>query len=224
VRANRHVWTANGWSRSTAQQWARNVGIRQYSVMPEEGFTVSRSDRELPLETLVGRRVVVTGIAGAGKSTFSRALSVKTGLPLIHLDVHFWKPGWVKPSEDEWREKQRNLLGDDEWILDGNYHATLDLRLERADTAVYLDTPWWVCARRALVRGIRRRPVGFQLPNGCAESAFRWFRQEWMLMWRIWRVRRSDRELEFEILSRHTSHVTVYVLRSKRATRDFLSA
>jgi adenylate kinase family enzyme len=42
----------------------------------------------------VGRRVLVTGMAGAGKSTFSRSLAAKTGLPLIHLDVHSWKPGF----------------------------------------------------------------------------------------------------------------------------------
>jgi adenylate kinase family enzyme len=40
-------------------------------------------------------------MAGAGKSTFSRALSDKAGLPVIYLDVHFWKPGWMEPSEDE---------------------------------------------------------------------------------------------------------------------------
>jgi adenylate kinase family enzyme len=32
-------------------------------------------------------------MAGAGKSTFARQLSAKTGLPVIHLDVYFWKPG-----------------------------------------------------------------------------------------------------------------------------------
>lgn len=71
-------------------------------------------------------------MAGAGKSTFSRALSAKTGFPLIHLDVYFWKPGWVEPSEKEWRETQRSLLAGDRWIVDGNYPATLDLRLERS--------------------------------------------------------------------------------------------
>ena len=130
----------------------------------------------IPPASSLGRRVVVTGMAGAGKSTFSRALSAKTGLPVIHLDVHFWKPGWVKPSEDEWREKQRCLLASESWIVDGNYHATLDLRLERAETVVFLDTPWWICAGRAFVRGIRKRPVGWRCPrvatilsgDGCA--------------------------------------------------------
>ncbi len=177
----------------------------------------------IPPENFLGRRVVVTGIAGAGKSTFSRALSTKSGLPVIHLDVHFWKPGWVKPSEDEWREKQRGLLASDEWIADGNYSASLDIRLERADTVVFLDTPWWVCAQRAFVRGIRKRPVGFELPIGCDESALRRLRDEWLLVGRIWRVRRSERERELGILSRHRDHVALYVLRSKRAVRGFLA-
>jgi adenylate kinase family enzyme len=168
-------------------------------------------------------RVVVTGMAGAGKSTFSRALSAKTGLPLIHLDIHFWKAGWVEPSEDEWRETQRGLLASEQWIADGTYHATLDLRLERADTVVFLDTPWWVCARRAFVRGIRRRPVGFQLPDGCDESFFRRLTAEWSLVWRIWKHRRSEREVELGILSRHGDRVALYVLCSERDARDFLN-
>ena len=202
----------------------RPLRIRQDALVPDVGFTESRSARDIPPGISLGRRVVVTGIAGAGKSTFSRALSAKTGLPVIHLDVHFWKPGWVEPSEDEWCEKQRGLLTSDEWIADGNYHATLDLRLERADTVVLLDTPWWVCARRAFVRGIRKRPVGFQLPHGCDESALRRLSEEWSLIWRIWRARRSERELELRTLSWHRNHVALYVLCSKRDARDFLSA
>lgn len=170
----------------------------------------------------VGRRVVVTGMAGAGKSTFSQALSAKTGLPVIHLDLHFWKPGWVPTPDDEWREKQRGLLAGEQWIVDGNYHATLDLRLERAVTAVFLDTPWWVCAQRALARGVSKRPAGFELPVGCDESAWRRLRDEWWLVWRIWRVRRSERERGLAILSQHGKHVALHVLRSRRAVRGFL--
>lgn len=186
--------------------------------MPEDVFTVIRSVGDLPAGVSVGRRVVVTGIAGAGKSTFSRTLSENTGLPVIHLDVHFWLPGWVEPSETQWRETQRDLLAGDEWIVDGNYHNTLDLRLERADAAVFLDTAWWICAWRALVRGVRRRPAGFELPRGCTESAWRRLREEWLLAWRIWRTHRSERDRELEILSRHANRVALYVLRSNRAT------
>ena len=177
---------------------------------------------DIPRANTLGRRVVVTGTAGAGKSTFSRALSAKTGLPVIVLDVHFWMPGWAEPAEAEWREKQKGLLAGDDWIADGNYHATLDLRLERADTVVFLDIRWWICAWRALVRGVRTRPADFELPIGCDESRWRRLRDEWGLVWRIWRVRRSERETELKILSQHGKHVAMYVLRSKRAVREFL--
>jgi adenylate kinase family enzyme len=177
---------------------------------------------DLPRAISVGRRVVVTGMAGAGKSTFSRALSARTGLPVIVLDVHFWLAGWTEPAEAEWREKQRRLLAGQEWIADGNYHATLDLRLERADTVVFLDMPWWTCARRALVRGVRTRPAESELPEGCGESRLRRLRDEWCLAWRIWRVRRSERETELKTLSQHGKHAAMHMLRSKRAVREFL--
>jgi adenylate kinase family enzyme len=118
----------------------------------------------------IGSRVLVIGMAGAGKSTFSRALSARTGLPLIHLDVHYWKPGWAKPSESEWREKQRNLLIGPTWIAHGNDPESLDLRLERADTVVLLETPWWICASRAFFRGLRK-PVG-EIPEGCDDLRY----------------------------------------------------
>jgi len=180
-----------------------------------------RSAEQIGPAIPIGRRVVVTGLAGAGKSTFSRALSAKTGLPLIHLDLHFWKPGWVEPSDDEWREKQRGLLAGDAWIADGNYHATLDLRLERADTVVFLDTPWWTCARRAFVRGLRR-PPGTVMPDGCDDSAWRRLRDEWGIVWRVWRGRRSERERELTIVSQHGRHTALHKVRSKQAAREFL--
>lgn len=169
----------------------------------------------------VGQRVVVTGMAGAGKSTFSRALSAKTGLPVIILDLHFWQPGWQAPSDEAWAATQRSLLAGDAWIADGNYHETLALRLGRADTVVLLDTPWWVCSARAFRRGIRR-PIGMQMPDGCEDSTWRRVHDEWWLVWRIWRVRRTERARELEIVSHYADRVALHVLRSKRSVRAFL--
>jgi adenylate kinase family enzyme len=167
----------------------------------------------------LGRRIIVTGLAGSGKSTFSLALAAKTGLPVIHLDLQFWKPGWVAPSETEWREKQCAVLAGDAWIADGNYHETLDLRLERADTVVVLDTPWWLCAGSAFLRGFR---MPGELPEGCDYSAWLRLRDEWRLAVRIWRKRRSEPEREHEIISQHGQHAARHVLRSKRAATEFL--
>ena len=172
---------------------------------------------EAPL--VLGRRVIVTGLAGSGKSTFSLALGAKAGLPVIHLDLDFWKPGWIAPSETEWRDKQRGVLAGDAWIADGNYRETLDLRLERADTVVVLDMPWWLCAGRAFRRGFR---MPSELPEGCDYSAWMRLRDEWRLAVRILLKRRSEPAREREIISKHGGHVGLHVLRSKRAAREFL--
>lgn len=162
----------------------------------------------------------MTGLAGSGKSTFSLALAARTGLPVIHLDLQFWNPGWVAPSETEWREKQRRVLACDAWIADGNYHETLDLRLERADTIVVLNMPWPLCAGRALLRGVRKSAG--EMPQGCEDSAWRRLRDEWRIAARTWRKRRSEPEREREIISAHGQHAALHVLRSKRAASEFL--
>ena len=169
----------------------------------------------------IGRRVLVDGMAGSGKSTFSRALSARTGLPVIHLDYHYWKPGWTEPSDDEWRDEQRRLLAGDAWIADGNDLSTLEVRLERADTIVFLDTPWWICAGRAFARGLRK-PVG-AMPEGCDDSVRRRLDDEWRLVYVIWRNRRSEPAQGRAIVSEHGQHAAMHVLRSKRAAREFLS-
>ena len=87
---------------------------------------------------------------------------------------------------------------------------------------MFLDLRWWICAWRALVRGLRTRPVGFELPDGCDDSRLRRLRDEWCLVWRIWRARRSERETELKIMSQHGKQVALYVLRSTRAVREFL--
>jgi adenylate kinase family enzyme len=171
----------------------------------------------------IGTRVLVVGFAGAGKSTFSRALAGRTGLPLIHLDLQYWKPGWKDPSEDEWREKQRHLLAGDAWILDGNYIETLDLRLERAHTIVLLDTPWWRCAARAFVRGIRR-PAGTQMPEGCEDSVVQRLRDEWRIAGAALCDRGREADEVRAIASKHGQPPTLYVVRSKRDAADLLGA
>lgn len=172
----------------------------------------------------IGRRIVVTGLTGSGKSTFSLLLAARTGLPLINLDLQFWKAGWVAPSEDEWREKQSALLAGDAWIADGNYQETLDLRLERADTVVILETPWWVCSGQAFRRGLRKPQEAFPggLPEGCELSAWRQFRDGCRMAGVAWRKRRSEVDREHEIISQHGQHVALHVLKSRRAVREFL--
>ncbi len=113
----------------------------------------------------------------------------------------------------------RVVLAGDAWIADGNYHETLDLRIELADTVVVLDMPWWLCSGRALRRGFR---MPGELPEGCDYSTWARLRDEWRLAGRIWRKRHVEPAHEREVILEHGQNLAVHVLRSKRAVSDFL--
>ncbi|MFD0266175.1 hypothetical protein ACFVGY_06210 [Streptomyces sp. NPDC127106] len=121
------------------------------------------------------RRIVVLGSPGSGKSTFSHALAAGTGLPLIHLDDLYWRPGWRRPTAPEWERTVERLAAEPYWIIDGNFADTVRQRVERADTVILLDRHPWLCAG-ALVRrslrlrrdGLLGRPSRDYLPAGLA--------------------------------------------------------
>ena len=98
------------------------------------------------------QRVLIIGPCGAGKSTLASVLGPKLGLPVFHMDQLNWQPGWVESSKDEIRQKLAAITATDRWLIDGTYGGTLDARLERADTVLYLDYPIRVCSARLLRR------------------------------------------------------------------------
>jgi adenylate kinase family enzyme len=95
------------------------------------------------------KRVAIVGSGGVGKSTFADELGRRTGIPVVHLDQRFWKPGWVETPRDAWIDVQREIVAQDSWIVDGNYGGTFNVRFERADTVIILTLPRWRCVFRA---------------------------------------------------------------------------
>ena len=100
------------------------------------------------------KRILVVGSPGAGKSTFARRLGGKLAVPLIHLDSHFWRPGWQIPDREPWRLQVATLAASPAWVMDGNYINTFEIRMPRADSVVWLDHPRGICMRRVLTRMI----------------------------------------------------------------------
>jgi len=88
---------------------------------------------------LLGDRVAVIGCGGAGKSRLALALGRRLDLPVVHLDEHYWRPGWQPTDPSAWRALQERLVSRHSWVIDGNYLSTIDLRLGAADTVVFLD-------------------------------------------------------------------------------------
>ena len=102
------------------------------------------------------KKVIVIGCPGSGKSTFSKALHSITGLPLTHLDMLFWNADKTTVEKAVFLERLQSVLDQKEWILDGNFSSTLELRMQECDTVFFLDYPVEVC-----LAGVRSR-IGTQ--------------------------------------------------------------
>lgn len=101
------------------------------------------------------RRVLIVGSGGSGKSTLARQLGARLGVPVVHLDQHYFSPGWTEPSPDDWATTVNRLLAAEAWVMDGNYGGTMEHRIAAADTVVFLDRSRWLCLWRVLVRWLR---------------------------------------------------------------------
>ena len=91
------------------------------------------------------KKVIVIGCPGSGKSTVSRALHNKTGIPLYHLDMMYWNADKTTAEKSVFLERLSAVLEKDEWFIDGNYGSTMELRMVACDTVIFLDYPLEVC-------------------------------------------------------------------------------
>jgi adenylate kinase family enzyme len=98
------------------------------------------------------QRVLVIGSGGSGKSTVAKEIARRLRLPLVHLDALYWRPGWRATQRSEWERVVHELIAAPSWVMDGNYGGTLDVRLARCDTVVFLDVPRMTCLWRVLRR------------------------------------------------------------------------
>jgi adenylate kinase family enzyme len=162
------------------------------------------------------RRIAVVGSGGSGKTTFARELGRRTGLPVIHLDHYFWKPGWVQLNAEEWRATRSELLAGDAWIADGEQGGSFDVQFSRADTVVVLALDRVVCLTRALKRCAFQHGQDVQAP-GCPA----YFDRD-LLRW-VWCYPKEGRRYLDDALTFYRGDLDVVELTSCRAVSVYLA-
>lgn len=164
------------------------------------------------------RKIILIGSGGSGKSTLARSLGEKLSYPVDHLDSLLWRPNWEAVSREEQRQIQQTLISRDTWIIDGNYGGTLDIRINAADTIIFLDLPRALCLYRALKRTWRYRKTGRpDMAVDCPEKLSFDF-----LKW-IWRFP-IDKRPNILSLLQATSDKQIIHLTYRRAVKQFLQS
>jgi adenylate kinase family enzyme len=141
------------------------------------------------------RRINVVGTSSVGKTTMAAALAELLGVPHVELDALHWEPNWTEAPTPVLRERVRESIAGDAWVVDGNYALVRDLVWARAEAVVWLDLPLrsvlWRYLRRT-TRRVRGREV---LWSGNREHlSTHLFSRDSLLWWILTTYRRRRRE------------------------------
>lgn len=163
-------------------------------------------------------RILIIGCPGSGKSTLARQLGDRLDLTVVHLDRLWWQPGWKSISQEEFDARLERALALDSWIIDGNYSRTMQQRLSRCDTVIYLDFSRWSCLLGAVQRVVqnrgRTRP---DMATDCPE------RLNWEFIRYIWNFNRENR-VQIDTWLAQSGHAEMIRLKSRKAVRSFLQS
>ena len=121
-------------------------------------------------------------------------------------------------SREEFDARLENALKLDRWIIDGNYSRTMDTRLAKCDTIVYLDYSRWACLwgmfQRVVLNRGKTRP---DMAEGCPER----FDREFVKF--IWDFNKNNRVLNYTRIAK-SKHAKAIVLKNRKEKKIFLES
>lgn len=161
-------------------------------------------------------RIVLLGLPGCGKSFLAREIGRRLNLEPVHLDRLFATAEGANEAKPEWEDQMRHLASGPRWIIDGHYTDTIPIRVNAADTVIFVDQPVWLC----LLRTWRRQ--GQPRPDWPAEVAERRDREFFSLLRYIVASRHTVAGDVYNAFGFSASKAALIHLGGRRANRRFL--
>ena len=187
----------------------------------------SQQSQRAPLNSLAeGKRILILGRTGSGKTTLARELAAALGVPHIELDALYFGPDFSTAPLSLLRERTSEAIAGERWVTDGNKRAVRDLVWPRADTVVWLDYPLYVSLWRLAKRARRRTSA---LSAQAAQTGRRTGLPKQLLaaasgVLTALRSHRGQRREYPRMFARpENRHLAVARLRSPRATRQWFA-
>lgn len=168
----------------------------------------------------IGKKTLIIGCGGSGKSYLASRLGEITEIPVVHLDRLYWLPGWVTRERDEFEAILEDVYAKDTFIMDGNFMRTLPRRLEESDAVIWLDFSSVACITGVISRVLKNRGrVRPDMGDGCPERFSADF-IKWVL-----NFRKNTRPKIVSYLDDARSrgvHVTVF--KNRREVNEFIES
>lgn len=166
------------------------------------------------------KKIIILGNGGSGKSTLGEKLSKKLNIPVYHLDRLTFKTGWVRVDEKEFTEKLKNILSEENWIVEGwSYNTTIPMRLQAAELIIYLEFNVWLCNWYALKRHLQYtfKQNPYDPPNSNIwKKTIRMIKAMWM-------VHKIYEPQLWKLLHKYTETKTIVRVKNRKELNFFIS-
>jgi len=162
------------------------------------------------------KRIAVIGCGGSGKTYLSNRVGEALALPVTHLDAEYYDQTWTPLPPEDFAARQRELVQQRQWLIEGNYASTLPIRLQAADTLVSLDLPAWAC-----LAGIAQRRFKYRGGQYHQDGVFDRITVGFVRY--IFGYRRTMRPRVRQLISEHGTHLYVVTLTSRRQAARWLN-
>ena len=159
------------------------------------------------------KKVIVIGCPGAGKSTFARKLRDRTSLPLYYLDMIWHMADGTNISREAFVRQVSEIVGREQWIIDGNYLRTMEARIAACDTIFLLDYPVELC-----LEGVEER-------IGKPRTDMPWVETEFDEEFRQWILDFPEEQLPkiYELLEKYSGRgKEIMIFRKREEAEEFL--
>jgi adenylate kinase family enzyme len=125
----------------------------------------------------------------------------------------------VESSPEEFVAAQQEIVNQCQWIVEGNYSRTFEIRAEHADTIIYLELPRYLCLLRVIRRFLVNMGKARRMGEGCPE---RWNKDFIKYVFTTYDSRRRKMMERLEAFQKSGAGKTVVILKSKQAMHRFL--
>jgi adenylate kinase family enzyme len=176
-----------------------------------------------------GKRIVVFGTSGSGKTYIAQRLADRLGIRYICNDEIIHGPNWTTPPAEQQLARFDEATAGDAWTLDGNFLSLKDpqdrLVLRRADTVVWLDLPRRTVYRQVVWRTFLRSLLRTELWHGNRENwRMSFASRDSIILWAIRTYRRRQQQGERFFADPQWEHLRLIRLRSRREVNRWLAA
>lgn len=169
-------------------------------------------------------KINVVGTSGSGKSTVARALAKELNYPYIEMDALFWGKNWTMTTDEIFFDKLTKALDQKDWVLDGNYHRTIEIKWKEVDMVVWLDYSFFRTLYQAISRAFKRIITRKELWAGTGNREQIWmlFSKDSIILWTLKSYSKIKTRYTNLMKDPDYSHIQFVRLRNPKAYKAFL--